>query len=945
MKTRLLQVLLLFLFTFATSNMMLAQTGDCPYPVIFIHGLDSDGTAFDPTMNNGGFSGIWGARSDYFFAVPNSWEDQEDDIRGNDGVFQDNGRDDDVQWIFDNENNVLAAGCIYAINFKNDVNNHVIDRWADGAPDDGSIWTGASANNEAAILKQGYALKQAIKAVLAANPTKDKVVLVGHSMGGLCTREYLQRTQGGAPRWWVDPSSPDGHKVKRVLTIGTPHRGSNTFDFLSLKGEQEGDPTERSGERTNSRIPNIWSEAVRDLRYEVDCKGWFCSMPGPYLFGGKEDDIENDYFSEDVNCDGNEDDTIVGINDESNGFNGTSDNPNMPLPMNIRYTYYVSNVTGGALSTCKYKNYGCAGDAVVDDQRQWIYSGGQGRTEDYVDGLSIPVPNDGVPHRLTDRVTSQNRTDHLQQTGDINYHISGMDEGDYPEHAWKINFDGGKFAGIVQMPPDLRPTDGNRAANQDKDWYYFDVPNNMMGMKITVRPNVNRSGRIDVYKNPAAYEQGNSATNLTFGTGTTSDQVIKVIGCLGAGERYYVRVQHDGISRTDWSTPFTIEASSLPVEIPTAVGVYTATGETTDDAGWTHYWKDASASPVTTNDLLLLSIKKDGTAVISPSEVKHGVTGVGGYLDMSSTDYAVSRGTGYYVMNRYWDVTPSTQPGGAGVDVKFYYKNYDYNDVANQVNSVGGAIVSPADLEFYKFDTNAGIDPNPANGHIGGNATNFLIPAHINATCVTEEYAEMHVTGFSGGGGGGGGGGLPVDLIAFDGERNGRQIDLMWTTASESNTSHFEVEKGAGSLRFEQIGKKEAAGESSTEIAYSFVDTEPVAGSNYYRLRMVDLDGSFEYSNVIEVAFNIKKAIEILALRPVPVKNTLNVDFTSNRNATTNVIVVDALGRQVFHQEIQAQAGANNLQIDMNDFSNGVYFLQIVRPQDNVHQVQKFSKQ
>ena len=92
-----------------------------------------------------------------------------------------------------------------------------------------------------------------------------------------------------------------------------------------------------------------------------------------------------DYWSIDVNCDGDDDDEILGINEngEHQGFadiwDGTIDNPLMPLPANIKYTYYVSDA-----------------DGVVDDARQWLYEGGSGETADYNTGNSVSVPHDGI---------------------------------------------------------------------------------------------------------------------------------------------------------------------------------------------------------------------------------------------------------------------------------------------------------------------------------------------------------------------------------------------------------------------------------------------------------------------------------------------------------------------------------------------------------------------
>lgn len=161
-------------------------------------------------------------------------------------------------------------------------------------------------SNQAAIYKQGKALKTMITLVLSLENT-DKVILIGHSMGGLSIREYLQRTDDGTTgtphTWWVDPNDSIGHKVAKVVTTGTPHGGSNYLNLLQ------------------SLIPDPNSEAIRDLRYKY--LSYLSEPPDPstdngvYLFGGTEtfnDMHTQGFYNYDINCDGDEIDQIYGIN-------------------------------------------------------------------------------------------------------------------------------------------------------------------------------------------------------------------------------------------------------------------------------------------------------------------------------------------------------------------------------------------------------------------------------------------------------------------------------------------------------------------------------------------------------------------------------------------------------------------------------------------------------
>lgn len=159
----------------------------------------------------------------------------------------------------------------------------------------------SSKSNQSAAVKQGYALKFAINRVLRATGA-DKVVLLGHSMGGLAIREYLQNVSNWQPDF--------RHHVAKIATIGTPHGGSNftTWGLGIFGGYDEN------------------SEAVRDLRtsYEFarctqNGKNVPCS--GVYLTGGQETRVwlqtnllGGSFHNVDVNCNGVIGETIIGLN-------------------------------------------------------------------------------------------------------------------------------------------------------------------------------------------------------------------------------------------------------------------------------------------------------------------------------------------------------------------------------------------------------------------------------------------------------------------------------------------------------------------------------------------------------------------------------------------------------------------------------------------------------
>ena len=97
---------------------------------------------------------------------------------------------------------------------------------------------------------------------------------------------------------------------------------------------------------------------------------------------------------------------------------------------------------------------------------------------------------------------------------------------------------------------------------------------------------------------------------------------------------------------------------------------------------------------------------------------------------------------------------------------------------------------------------------------------------------------------------------LPVKLLDFTGKLNGTKVDLFWATSSESNSSHFEVEHSTDGQEFKAFTIVRAKGTSNSESNYAAIDPLPVKGLNYYRLKMVDKDGAYDYSKIVIIKLN-----------------------------------------------------------------------------------------
>lgn len=173
---------------------------------------------------------------------------------------------------------------------------------------------------------------------------------------------------------------------------------------------------------------------------------------------------------------------------------------------------------------------------------------------------------------------------------------------------------------------------------------------------------------------------------------------------------------------------------------------------------------------------------------------------------------------------------------------------------------------------------------------------------------------------------------LPVELIEFRASTNDCRVLLEWATASEINNEYFELERSVDGLQFDYLAIVEGAGNSNQIINYSSIDAQPNA-ANYYRLKQVDFDGQFVYSDIIYVASDcrlVKENIEALTLFPNPViEQFVHLRFDVQKTEQTPLIVSDVSGKIWIQQPILIQQGQNQQTIQLQGLPAGTYFLKI----------------
>ena len=177
---------------------------------------------------------------------------------------------------------------------------------------------------------------------------------------------------------------------------------------------------------------------------------------------------------------------------------------------------------------------------------------------------------------------------------------------------------------------------------------------------------------------------------------------------------------------------------------------------------------------------------------------------------------------------------------------------------------------------------------------------------------------------------------LDIQLLSFDGYWNEDRAmsELFWATATEVNSDFISVER-ADDLRFDfvELGALKAAGNSSVTTHYEFDDeTITENGTYYYRLKLVDLDGSFEYSQPISIVAEFPEGRQQVdfAVYPNPVIETLNVELSVERPSQVEGGIYDVIGQLIQPLEItDLTAGKNVLEVKVDDIPVGTYLLRI----------------
>lgn len=182
---------------------------------------------------------------------------------------------------------------------------------------------------------------------------------------------------------------------------------------------------------------------------------------------------------------------------------------------------------------------------------------------------------------------------------------------------------------------------------------------------------------------------------------------------------------------------------------------------------------------------------------------------------------------------------------------------------------------------------------------------------------------------------------LPVELVRFDADWNGANAELLWSTATEINNSHFEIYRSFDGKSFEYIGQVNslASGGTSNELleySYEDLDVQSKTKDNvYYQLRQVDFNGTTENHGTVALKVNRVGSTATVQLYPNPTRDIVTINATGFNKGEVKVLITDITGNIIFEEKVEAN-GYLSKQFSFTGLRDGIYFVNLSDSRNSV---------
>ncbi len=343
---------------------------------------------------------------------------------------------------------------------------------------------------------------------------------------------------------------------------------------------------------------------------------------------------------------------------------------------------------------------------------------------------------------------------------------------------------------------------------------------------------------------------------------------------------------------------------------------------------------DLGLVPVRSNVINSLPISNPNESTID-SDVSTSTNATPSFQINSGQEFC-NIGAGYYPMatigNRTWadnnfdGIQNANEPSLSGVMVKAYDINGNMID-SDESDVTGTYLIDYLGQDEYYLEFTPPSGYNATIPNAGAEMEDSDID-NSNGLMTTPVYQinsgdnlENVDAGFTLGV-------VPVEWVSFTGKAERIYNQLHWATASEINSSHFYIERSLGDNNaFDRIGRVEASGNTSTTKSYGFNDRDVIANQvYYYRLKQVDLNGNYSYSDIISVR---RDGEDHIAIYPNPIVDELNIEINLLANSKIDLALYNVEGKLIsplVHKVVTE--GKTNLSFNVEHLNSGTYLIQ-----------------
>ncbi len=248
----------------------------------------------------------------------------------------------------------------------------------------------------------------------------------------------------------------------------------------------------------------------------------------------------------------------------------------------------------------------------------------------------------------------------------------------------------------------------------------------------------------------------------------------------------------------------------------------------------------------------------------------------------------------------YWTID---QASAASANLTFFY------------NDAGSQIYDLAPLRVAHFD---GTDWDDLGGTVAGGST--LTSGSITVNNVTTfspfTFSALQL------------GVIPVKLEYIRGQRSGNQHLLNWKVTCTGASLRMDIERAADTRNFSAIGTIEAT-QARCSMPFDFADAQPLAGNNFYRLKMTDIDGKVSYSPVVLINGE-RRGFSVVGIYPSVVRANASISLSSAEPTAVEAVITDMTGR--VHQRLRGNipAGSSLLNLDCSTLASGYYHVTLI---------------